>query len=311
MIREHPGDRAVLGIRRRAYSARRGHEQRGRDDRGLAPDDRRREPWPRRSAASTATWPRPTRAGDRASAATGSRPSRAPIASSCTCSRSRGRQRQTGFTMRSHDNLLAQRAAGWDPVVVTALGFPRSIGGAVVPLEEVDGIRHHRLDLGAGYPRWMARSTCTSRTTPGAPRRSPARSGRPSSMPRRAGGATRRRSSGWRWVSTWICRSSTRSARCSTARLPEAGVGVRVRRDLDARTLSTPRRDRGAHDARRGRHRDAGRDDEVGHGGPWRSGRADPHRAQRRGSRRVPAALSPIRSCAHGMALASDSSSGT
>ena len=61
------------------------------------------------------------------------------------------RQRQSGFTMRSHDNLVAQRAAGWDPVVVTALGFPRSIGGEVVPLEEIDGIRHHRLDLGAGY----------------------------------------------------------------------------------------------------------------------------------------------------------------
>jgi glycosyltransferase involved in cell wall biosynthesis len=61
-------------------------------------------------------------------------------------------QRQTGFTMRSHANLLAQRAAGWDPVVVTALGFPRSIGGSVAALEEVDGIRHHRLDLGPGYP---------------------------------------------------------------------------------------------------------------------------------------------------------------
>ncbi len=60
-------------------------------------------------------------------------------------------QRQTGFTMRSHANLLAQRAAGWDPVVVTALGFPRSVRGAVSTPEEVDGIRHHRLDLGAGY----------------------------------------------------------------------------------------------------------------------------------------------------------------
>ena len=61
-------------------------------------------------------------------------------------------QRQTGFTMRSHANLLAQRDAGWDPVVVTALGFPRSGGGQVATLEEVDGIRHHRMDLGAGYP---------------------------------------------------------------------------------------------------------------------------------------------------------------
>jgi glycosyltransferase involved in cell wall biosynthesis len=61
-------------------------------------------------------------------------------------------QRQTGFTMRSHANLLAQRAAGWDPVVVTALGFPRSLGGGVSTPEEIDGIRHHRLDLGPGYP---------------------------------------------------------------------------------------------------------------------------------------------------------------
>jgi glycosyltransferase involved in cell wall biosynthesis len=62
-------------------------------------------------------------------------------------------QRQTGFTMRSHANLLSQQAAGWDPVVVTALGFPRSIGGSASTPEEVDGIRHHRLDLGAGYPQ--------------------------------------------------------------------------------------------------------------------------------------------------------------
>jgi glycosyltransferase involved in cell wall biosynthesis len=61
-------------------------------------------------------------------------------------------QRQNGFTMRSHDNLLAQRAAGWEPVVVTALGFPRWNGARVTATEQVDGIRHHRLDLGAGYP---------------------------------------------------------------------------------------------------------------------------------------------------------------
>jgi glycosyltransferase involved in cell wall biosynthesis len=61
-------------------------------------------------------------------------------------------QRQTGFTMRSHDNLLAQQAAGWDPVVVTALGFPRWNGQSVTATEMIDGIRHHRLDLGTGYP---------------------------------------------------------------------------------------------------------------------------------------------------------------
>jgi phosphatidyl-myo-inositol dimannoside synthase len=61
-------------------------------------------------------------------------------------------QRQNGFTMRSHDNLLAMRAAGWEPVVVTALGFPRWNGAWVTATEQIDGIRHHRLDLGAGYP---------------------------------------------------------------------------------------------------------------------------------------------------------------
>jgi phosphatidyl-myo-inositol dimannoside synthase len=61
-------------------------------------------------------------------------------------------QRQSGFAMRSHDNMLAQRDAGWDPVVVTALGFPRWTGARVTATEQVDGIRHHRLDLGAGYP---------------------------------------------------------------------------------------------------------------------------------------------------------------
>ncbi len=61
--------------------------------------------------------------------------------------------RQSGFTMRSHENMRAQRAAGWDPVVVTALGFPRWMrSGAVAAVEEVDKIWHHRLDLGPGYP---------------------------------------------------------------------------------------------------------------------------------------------------------------
>jgi glycosyltransferase involved in cell wall biosynthesis len=58
-----------------------------------------------------------------------------------------------GFTMRSRYNLLAQRDAGLRPVVVTALGFPRSLGVAnVAPVELIDGIAHHRLDLGPSYP---------------------------------------------------------------------------------------------------------------------------------------------------------------
>jgi glycosyltransferase involved in cell wall biosynthesis len=59
----------------------------------------------------------------------------------------------TGFTMRSRYNLIAAAEAGLRPVVVTALGFPRLLGVRdVEPLEIVDGIPHHRLDLGPFYP---------------------------------------------------------------------------------------------------------------------------------------------------------------
>ncbi len=60
--------------------------------------------------------------------------------------------RQSGYTMRSHYNMTAQRAAGVEPVGVTALGFPRSAGRVPPPVETIDGIRFHRLDLGDGYP---------------------------------------------------------------------------------------------------------------------------------------------------------------
>jgi len=60
---------------------------------------------------------------------------------------------QNGFTMRSRYTLLAQRDAGLDPFVVTSLGFPRKEGVTTFPTTEVvDGIVHHRLDLGPGYP---------------------------------------------------------------------------------------------------------------------------------------------------------------
>lgn len=59
----------------------------------------------------------------------------------------------TGFTMRSRYNLIAAAAAGVKPVVVTALGFPRLLGmETFAPFEIVDGIPHHRLDLGPHYP---------------------------------------------------------------------------------------------------------------------------------------------------------------
>jgi glycosyltransferase involved in cell wall biosynthesis len=62
-----------------------------------------------------------------------------------------------GFTMRSRYNLIAQRDAGLRPVVVTSLGFPRSHGVSTVePIEAVDGIAHHRLDLGSAYPEERA-----------------------------------------------------------------------------------------------------------------------------------------------------------
>lgn len=60
--------------------------------------------------------------------------------------------RQTGFSLRSQQNLLAAVAAGLEPVVVTQPGFPRDRGVEAVPeREEVGGIVHHRLDPGPGY----------------------------------------------------------------------------------------------------------------------------------------------------------------
>lgn len=58
-----------------------------------------------------------------------------------------------GYTVRSRYTLLAQAGAGLEPAVVTSPGFPRSEGVADVPaVELLDGIPHHRLDLGADYP---------------------------------------------------------------------------------------------------------------------------------------------------------------
>jgi glycosyltransferase involved in cell wall biosynthesis len=58
-----------------------------------------------------------------------------------------------GFTMRSRYNLISARDAGIRPVVVTSLGFPRSVGvDTFEQVEIVDDIPHHRLDLGPHYP---------------------------------------------------------------------------------------------------------------------------------------------------------------
>ncbi|HLT97836.1 MAG TPA: glycosyltransferase [Acidimicrobiia bacterium] len=60
---------------------------------------------------------------------------------------------ERGYTMRSHTTLLAQKQAGFEPRVVTSLGFPRNDGFEDFPLyEDIDGIPHHRLDLGPFYP---------------------------------------------------------------------------------------------------------------------------------------------------------------
>jgi glycosyltransferase involved in cell wall biosynthesis len=61
-----------------------------------------------------------------------------------------------GFCMRSRYSLIAQRDAGLDPFVVTSLPFPRKDGVTEFPrVDDVDGIRHYRLDLGPGYPSSM------------------------------------------------------------------------------------------------------------------------------------------------------------
>jgi glycosyltransferase involved in cell wall biosynthesis len=60
--------------------------------------------------------------------------------------------RQSGYSVRSKYLLEAQVDAGLEPVAVTELGFPRSIGVTdFVESDEIAGIRYHRLDRGPGY----------------------------------------------------------------------------------------------------------------------------------------------------------------
>ena len=59
---------------------------------------------------------------------------------------------ERGYTMRSQAMLQAQRQAGYEPFVVTSLGFPRRDGFEEFdPIEMVDGIEMVRLDAGPGY----------------------------------------------------------------------------------------------------------------------------------------------------------------
>jgi glycosyltransferase involved in cell wall biosynthesis len=61
-------------------------------------------------------------------------------------------EEQSGYTLRSRYALHAQVAAGLEPVVVTALGFPPG-GPAIEPGTplDVEGIAHHRLTLGPAH----------------------------------------------------------------------------------------------------------------------------------------------------------------
>lgn len=57
-----------------------------------------------------------------------------------------------GYTVRSRYTLIAQRDAGLHPSVVTSLGHPRTDGvERFDAVEMVDGIPHHRLDLGPDH----------------------------------------------------------------------------------------------------------------------------------------------------------------
>jgi glycosyltransferase involved in cell wall biosynthesis len=61
-------------------------------------------------------------------------------------------ERWSGFTIRTLQNMRAQRDAGLEPILVTEIGWPRLAGVSdVTPVVVHDGFEHHRLDRGAGY----------------------------------------------------------------------------------------------------------------------------------------------------------------
>lgn len=60
---------------------------------------------------------------------------------------------ERGYTMRSRNMLRAQHRAGFEPVVVTSLGFPRLDGHEDFDrMETIEGVDHFRLDLGPDFP---------------------------------------------------------------------------------------------------------------------------------------------------------------
>jgi glycosyltransferase involved in cell wall biosynthesis len=61
-------------------------------------------------------------------------------------------ERWAGFTIRTLQNLRAQRAAELEPIVVTKIGWPREAGVTDVPASATfEGIEHHYLDRGPDY----------------------------------------------------------------------------------------------------------------------------------------------------------------
>ena len=59
----------------------------------------------------------------------------------------------SGYAQRSHSTLLAQKAAGWEVLAVTRLGYPVQVGKVLARATDlVDGIRYHRLLPGSLAP---------------------------------------------------------------------------------------------------------------------------------------------------------------
>lgn len=72
---------------------------------------------------------------------------------------------QTGYTVRSQQVAVAQRAAGLDPHMVTRAGFPLVEGRAGGTLDHVDGIAYHR--IAPGMPLSGAPGVIVTRTAAG------------------------------------------------------------------------------------------------------------------------------------------------
>jgi glycosyltransferase involved in cell wall biosynthesis len=64
-------------------------------------------------------------------------------------------QTLAGYTVRTQSIVTSQRATGLEPEVVTRIGFPWYVGGeAAGAIEEIEGIRYHRIGSSDVPPRW-------------------------------------------------------------------------------------------------------------------------------------------------------------